>query len=147
MENILCVLRQINAYLGLYENEKLAQSGMTFAQVILLNELFAMDSPKICSHELCQQVGLAKSSVSRTLKELKKNGYIKMRVDKNDNRKKHIILTPKAIEAREGVKAYVDGLNHCLFQKIPQCGQTEIEATLQTILGNIQKETSSLSAD
>ena len=37
MENILCVLRQINACLGLYESEKLAKSGMTFAQVFLLN--------------------------------------------------------------------------------------------------------------
>ncbi len=77
MENILCVLRQINACLGLYESEKLAKSGMTFAQVFLLNEILAMEPPKIFSHELCKRVGLAKSSVSRTLKELKKNGYIK----------------------------------------------------------------------
>ncbi|WP_442871116.1 MarR family transcriptional regulator [Acutalibacter muris] len=44
---------------------------MTFAQVFLLNEILAMEPPKIFSHELCKRVGLAKSSVSRTLKELK----------------------------------------------------------------------------
>ncbi len=144
MENILCVLRQINACLGLYESEKLAKSGMTFAQVFLLNEILAMEPPKTCSYELCKRVGLAKSSVSRTLKELKKNGYIKMRVDKDDNRKKHIVLTEKALKAREDIKAYVDDLNHCLFQKIPQRGQREIEAALRTILGNIQQETDQL---
>ena len=146
MENILCVLRQINACLGLYESEKLAKSGMTFAQVFLLNEILAMEPPKIFSHELCKRVGLAKSSVSRTLKELKKNGYINMRVDKADNRKKHIVLTEKAMEVQEDVKAYVDDLNHCLFQKIPQRGQREIEASLRTILGNIQQETDRLPA-
>ena len=96
--NLLLTLRQINICLGLYESEKLAESEMTFAQAFLLNEIFLMDSSCVCSTELCERVGFTRSSISRTLKELRKNGYVKMKMDKDDNRKKHIVLTPKAYE-------------------------------------------------
>ena len=99
--NLLLTLRQINICLGLYESEKLAASEMTFAQAFLL------------------RVGFTRSSISRTLKELRKNGYVKMRLDKADNRKKHIILTPKAHAAEGIVKDYIDSLNDCLVQEIP----------------------------
>ena len=100
--NLLLTLRQINICLGLYESEKLAASEMTFAQAFLLNEIFSMDSSCVCSTELCERMGFTRSSISRTLKELRKNGYVKMKMDKDDNRKKHIVLTPKA-HAAEGM--------------------------------------------
>ena len=78
--NLLLTLRQINICLSLYESEKLAASEMTFAQAFLLNEIFSMDSPCVCSTELCERVGFARSSISRTLKELRKNGYVKMKM-------------------------------------------------------------------
>lgn len=102
--NILLLLRQINICLGLYENEALAANGMTFAQVFLMNVIFSMDAPRICSTDLSEKVGFTRSSISRTLKELKKSGYIKVEMDEKDNRKKHIILTQKAISAKTDIR-------------------------------------------
>lgn len=75
--NLLLTLRQINICLGLYESEKLAASEMTFAQAFLLNEIFSMDSSCVCSTELCERVGFTRSSISRTLKELRKTDMSK----------------------------------------------------------------------
>ena len=110
--SLLLTLRQINICLGLYENEQLSDSGMTFAQVFLLNEIFSM--------ELCERVGFARSSISRTLKELRKNGYVRMRMDQADNRKKRVFLTPKAYVARRSVQEYMENLNRCLVREIPE---------------------------
>ncbi len=139
--NILLLLRQINICLGLYESEKLAASGMTFSQAFLLNEIFSMDSAGACSKELSERVGFARSSISRTLKELQKNGYVKMKMDTADNRKKHIILTQKAYNAEPAVKDYMADLTNCLLQAIPERSLPGIETALQTILDNIQPET------
>lgn len=57
--SLLLTLRQINICLGLYKNEQLSDSGMTFAQVFLLNEIFSIDTPCVCSTELCERVGFA----------------------------------------------------------------------------------------
>jgi len=138
--NLLLTLRQINICLGLYESEKLAASEMTFAQAFLLNEIFSMDSSCVCSTELCERVGFTRSSISRTLKELRKNGYVKMKMDKDDNRKKHIVLTPKAHAAEGIVKDYIENLNDCLVQEIPEHRLEGIESALRTILDNIQQK-------
>lgn len=142
--NLLLTLRQINICLGLYESEKLAASEMTFAQAFLLNEIFSMDSSCVCSTELCERMGFTRSSISRTLKELRKNGYVKMKMDKDDNRKKHIVhivLTPKAHAAEGIVKDYIENLNDCLVQEIPEHRLEGIESALRTILDNIQQKT------
>lgn len=139
-KNLLLTLRQINICLNIYENEKLAASEMTFAQAFLLNEIFSMDSSCVNSTELCERIGFTRSSISRTLKELRKNGYVKMRLDKSDNRKKHIILTPKAYAAEGIVKDYIDSLNDCLVQEIPEHNLSGIESALRTILANVQEK-------
>ena len=139
--NLLLTLRQINICLSLYESEKLAASEMTFAQAFLLNEIFSMDSPCVCSTELCERAGFTRSSISRTLKELRKNGYVKMKMDKDDNRKKPIVLTPKAYAAESIVKDYIGNLNDCLVQEIPKHRLEGIESALHTILDNIQPKT------
>ena len=139
--SLLLNLRQINICLSLYEDEQMSDSGMTFAQVFLLNEIFSMDTPCVCSTELCERVGFARSSISRTLKELRKNGYVRMRMDQTDNRKKRVLLTPKAYAVKESVQEYIENLNHCLVREIPEGSLEGIESTLRTILDNIQQET------
>ena len=139
--NLLLTLRQINICLGLYESEKLAASEMTFTQAFLLNEIFSIDSSCVCSTELCERMGFTRSSISRTLKELRKNGYVKMKMDKDDNRKKHVVLTPKAYTVEGIVKDYIESLNDCLVQEIPEHRLEGIESTLRAILDNIQQKT------
>ena len=118
--SLLLTLRQIDICLGLYENEQLSDSGMTFAQVFLLNEIFSMDAPCVCPTELCERIGFARSSIPRTLKAMRKNGYIRMRMDQADNRKKRVLLTPKAYAARGSVQEYMENLNRCLVREIPE---------------------------
>lgn len=62
-----------------------------------------------------------------------------MKVDKDDNRKKHIVLTPKAYAAEGIVKDYIENLNDCLVREIPKHRLDGVESTLRTILDNIQQ--------
>lgn len=64
-----------------------------------------------------------------------------MKMDKDDNRKKHIVLTPKAHAAEGIVKDYIGNLNDCLVQEIPEYRLEGIESALRTILDNIQQKT------
>lgn len=139
MESLLLTLRQINICLNFYDGEAVSANDMTFAQLFLLNEIFAMDSASVCSAALCERIGFTKSSISRTLKELRKNGYIRMRTDRKDNRKKHIILTEKAYSAQSDISSYLDTLNDCLLKQIPPKSLTETQDTLQRILENLQE--------
>lgn len=67
--------------------------------------------------------------------------HVKMKMDKDDNRKKHIVLTPKAHAAESIVKDYIENLNDCLVQEIPEHRLEGIESALRTILDNIQQKT------
>jgi DNA-binding MarR family transcriptional regulator len=64
-----------------------------------------------------------------------------MKMDKDDNRKKHIVLTPKAYAAQGIVTDYIENLNDCLVQEIPEHRLEGIESVLRTILDNIQQKT------
>ena len=64
-----------------------------------------------------------------------------MRMEQADNRKKRVLLTPKAYAARGSVQEYMENLNRCLVREIPEGSLEGIESTLQTILDNIQQET------
>lgn len=68
--SLLLTLRQINICLSLYEDKQMSGSGMTFAQVFLLNELFSMDTPCVCSTELCERVGCAWFSIDTRTERL-----------------------------------------------------------------------------
>ena len=69
--NLLLTLRQINICLSLYESEKLAASEMTFAQAFLLNEIFSMDSPCVCSTKNSKEASISGLS-DRVLKRIRK---------------------------------------------------------------------------
>lgn len=138
----IMLLRQINGLLGFYHNRHLEKiSGLTFSQIFLLYETFAMaDQEKkgFTLSTLVAETGFTKSTVCSTLRALKEAGYIKMNVDRLDNRRKKIFLTPKAEAAREEVKDFVEEVNVSLRQGISDQEMEVLERSLQKILDNIK---------
>lgn len=138
----IMLLRQINGLLGFYHNRRLEKiSGLTFSQIFLLHEMFAMaDKEKkgFSLSALAVETGFSKSTVCSTLRALKEAGYIKMKADRLDNRRKKILLTPKAEAAREEVRDFVEEVNTSLRQGISDQEMEIMERSLQKILDNIK---------
>lgn len=65
--NILLLLRQINVCVGLYGMDKMEKKDeMTFAQIFLLNEIFAMRTKThICSKDLSEQMNFSEQRSAR----------------------------------------------------------------------------------
>lgn len=138
----IMLLRQINGLLGFYHNRCLEKiSGLTFSQIFLLHEMFGMadqEKKEFSLSALAAETGFSKSTVCSTLRALKEAGYIKMNADRLDNRRKKILLTPKAEAAKEEVKDFVEEVNVSLRQGISDQEMEVLERSLQKILDNIK---------
>ncbi|MFW5998442.1 MAG: MarR family winged helix-turn-helix transcriptional regulator [Bacillota bacterium] len=93
-------------------DEKLKSYDISHGQILLLVTLYKQEG--INQHRLCKIYDLDKAGVNRSMKKLKKNGYIIKKPDNEDKRKKKIFLTdkaksfkPKLIEILESVENQV----------------------------------------
>ncbi|MFW6268941.1 MAG: MarR family winged helix-turn-helix transcriptional regulator [Bacillota bacterium] len=75
-------------------DKKLKPYDICHGQILLLVTIFKNEG--INQYELCNIYNLDKAGVNRSIKHLKKTGYITMEPDHNDRRKKKIYLTTKA---------------------------------------------------
>lgn len=140
--NILLLLRQVDVCLNLYGSSKLDAMEITPAQAFMLNEMFSMEQDKgRYASSLSLRMGFSRATVSSTLKQLRKKGYIQMDMDAEDNRRKPIVLTLKAYEKKGAVKQYMDDLTQCLCRGISRHDLERMEQTLKTFLTNVQQET------
>lgn len=139
--NLLLMLRQVDICVSLYGSSKLEAYEITPAQVFMLNEMFSIEQDKrLCASDLSVRMGFSRATVSSTLKQLRKKGYIQMDMDAADNRKKPIVLTPKAYSKKSVVVQYMDDLTKCLCKGVPKHDLECMEQTLKTFLVNVQQE-------
>lgn len=140
--NILLMLRQVDICLSLYGNGKLEEMEITPAQALMLYEMFSIEeNQSLYATDLCVRIGFSRSTVSSTLKQLRKKGFVRMSMDAKDNRKKPIVLTEKACEKEAAVKQYMDDLTRCLCRGIPRHDLDCMKQTLKIFLANVQQET------
>lgn len=141
--DLVTLLKQLDIHVRTFGAKSLADGGITLSQLLLLDQLLAMEQEEcVFSKELGARVGLSRATVSSMLKRLKQNGYLEMAADEKDNRRKRIVLTPKARRAREEVRQAMQRLGGCLCRGIPEEELLQTRATLQTMLQNLQNECS-----
>ncbi len=90
-------------------------------QIIIL----LMKHYKLTVSELAQELGVAYSTASVSIKRMEKSGYVQKKADKNDKRITYIYLTEKGKSVPENIKRNMD-----LQENIITKGMTENEIML-----------------
>lgn len=137
---VIMLLRQINSSLPT-DNRMLPEriSALSLSQIYLLDELYTMAEKKyemLSLSALARESGFSKATICTTLKSLRRLGYVKMRIDNADNRRKEIILTERARKVEPDVKQYITEFNHAICKGIPEQELQSFEKSLQTVLQN-----------
>lgn len=113
---------------------------LTPTQSILLQYLLAHKGQEICGVDLHTTLRISKSSVSSTLKALKQKGYVNLREDPMDDRKKQILLTEKAYNAEQLIQSSLLRQQKYLCEGIPTQRLQYLEEDLEQMLCNLKKE-------
>ena len=90
--------------------------------------------------DLHTALGISKSTVSSTLKALKKNGFIALMENPDDDRKKQIVLLDKAYHIEETLETSIKQRYRQLCKGIPEEHLVWLERDLAIMLSNIQNE-------
>lgn len=92
MKNIMIVARCAT----LYQDEQMAQGGITGFQAPYLNPICS--NPGITQDELAQKLHVNRSSVTRQLALLEKNGFVTRKRSENDRRAIEVYPTDKMVD-------------------------------------------------
>lgn len=139
--NVVLLLKQLQVFLNLYEKNQAEHMEMTPAQSYLLGTLLDQKEQQICSAKLSAEIGLSRATISATLKNLKKKGYIELNTDSDDNRRKCIVLTKKAYTAERQTRDLMQGSQSCLCKGLSAAELCCVEQGLKHMLENLQRET------
>ncbi len=138
--NFMWTLKQLHILLEQYGKRQMQDMDLTPTQSILLQYLLAHKGQEICGIDLHTTLRISKSSVSSTLKALKQKGYVNLREDPMDDRKKQILLTEKAYNAEQLIQSSLLRQQKYLCEGIPTQRLQYLEEDLEQMLCNLKKE-------
>lgn len=114
---------------------------LTPAQATLLYYLLTHQAQGNCGVQLHARLGISKSSISSTLKVLRQKGYLCMEKSPSDDRKKQILLAPKAYNAEQSIRAGLLAQENLLCRQIPEQRLGLLAEDLEQMLRNVKAET------
>ena len=139
-KNLMWTLKQLHLSLEQYGKIQLEDMELSPPQCILLHYLLSHKGQDIYGVDLHATLGISKSSVSSTLKALRQKGYLRMKEDPLDDRKKQIVLTEKAYDAEQLIQASLLAQQKRLCHEIPKQRLEWLEEDLDQMLCNLKKE-------
>lgn len=139
-QNVMWTLKQL--YLALEQQGKLRLKNIDLSptQGVVLHYLLTHKEQDIYGVDLHTILGISKSSISSTLKALKQKGYLKMKVNPLDDRKKQIVLTDKAYNAQQLIDSGLIEQEKILCKEIPEQRLEFLEKDLDKMLCNLKSE-------
>ena len=139
-QNVMWTLKQL--YLALEQQGKLRLKNIDLSptQGVVLHYLLTHKEQDIYGVDLHTILGISKSSISSTLKALKQKGYLKMKVNPLDDRKKQIVLTDKAYNAQQLIDSGLIEQERILCKEIPEQRLEFLEKDLDKMLCNLKSE-------
>lgn len=138
-DRLISLLKQANIFLDQYEREALRGSEITPAQSHMLNYLLKFPEQTYSATDIRLDTGVSKAAISSSLKGLKQKGYITIRQVPEDERKKEILLTPKALDIRRRVDEHMRR-RECLCRGISREELETMEDGLEKIVDNMKQE-------
>lgn len=140
-QNIMWTLKQLHLAMEQYGKIQMQHTDLTPTQASLLYYLLTHKENGNYGVDIHTTLGISKSSISSTLKALKKKGYISMKENPSDDRKKQIILTPRAYAAEQSIHAGLAAQKKLMCGHIPEQRLRRLEEDLEQMLRNLKKET------
>ena len=139
--NFIWTLKQLNLSLEQYGRRLMKDMDLSPTQGMVLHYLLTHKEQSVYAVDLHTILGISKSSISSTLKMLRKKGYLKMEENPSDDRKKKIVLTSKAYHVENIINANLQRQQRRLYREISDQHVRWLEEDLNTMLYNIKQET------
>lgn len=112
---------------------------LTPSQRLILVYLLSQKEGVSCSADIQEQFGITKPSISRTLKALRRLGYLEMNHCQEDDRRKTIVLTELACAARKQIEDDFSRQHDCLCDGISEEDLNTMVDCLQTMITNLKR--------
>ena len=109
-------------------------------QAMVLHFLYSLDNSESYAANLCSVMGISSVTISTALKDLRKKGYLKVFADAADDRRKKIVLTPKAFGAQKAIEKHLQMQQALLCRNIPAEHLLWLENDLQTMIQNTKTQ-------
>ena len=130
-------LRFIERELSLQLDSETSCCGVTLPQCHLILELEILGEVSLSG--LADATGLDKSTLSRTVESLVKDGFVFRNVSQNDRRGVRIMLTENGQKKAAMINGYCDGYYDALFSLIPVSKHSSIIQSLSVLADAMQK--------
>ena len=98
-------LKQLHISLEQYGRLQMKEMELSPTQGIVLQYLLSAGQEPIYAVDLHEALGVSKSTISATLTALREKGYVQLEGNPEDDRKKQILLTDKAVAMGEKLDA------------------------------------------
>lgn len=139
-KDLLWTLKQLHVSLEQYGRSQMKDLNISPAQWTMLHYLLSKKDQLVYAVDLHTALEISKSTVSSTLKALKKNGFIALMENPDDDRKKQIALLDKAYRIEETLETSIKQRYRQLCKGIPEEHLVWLERDLAIMLSNIQNE-------
>lgn len=138
-KNLIWVLKQLSILLDQYGKFQMQEMDLSLTQGVILHYLLTHQGMYIYGIDLHVILGISRSSISATLKALKNKGYINMRENPSDDRKKKIVLTKKSYDMQQQIDASLIAQQRQLYQGVPEERLNQLEKDLDQMLVNMKQ--------
>lgn len=109
-------------------------------QAMVLHFLYSLDRSESYAANLCSVMGISSVTISTALKGLRKKGYLKVFADAADDRRKKIVLTPKAFGVQKAIENHLQKQQALLCRNIPAEHLLWLEDDLKTMIQNMKTQ-------
>lgn len=116
--NIAKEIRQLHKSVGCKLKQKTGKPELKgFTEMMIVKHLIQAEEP-VYQKDLVEATKLTKSSIAEQLDRMEEKKIIKRIVSKEDNRKKQIVLTKKALNRKEEIDAAISDINKTIVKGI-----------------------------
>ncbi|MEG2198939.1 MAG: MarR family transcriptional regulator [Anaerovorax sp.] len=133
---IMMLIREVHSLMYANIGHNMKDSGLTPQQIMVMKVI--AHNKEVTPTQLCDQLSLAKATVSGMIQRLEDAGYIK-RVKKEDKRLTYIIFSEKGQHFANNFKKKMDREFSNLFKNLTETEQAQIAQALTLLAKKMEK--------
>ncbi len=119
-------------------DEELKDRNLGQGQILTLMTLFRLkEKDEIDQDVLSKEMGINKANTSRNLAKLKQNGFIEINQNPTDQRRKQVVLTPKAYEEMFNIEKILREIHKEMIKGLDEESLTNTLNTLNKMKNNL----------
>lgn len=122
-------------------DEELKDRNLGQGQILTLMTLFRLkEKDEIDQDVLSKEMGINKANTSRNLAKLKQNGFIEINQNPTDQRRKQVVLTPKAYEEMFNIEKILREIHKEMIKGLDEESLTNTLKTLNKMKNNLSEK-------